>query len=124
MTREPGMLCLSSLLAAAAFVVGCEQAGEATIDSVAAAPASSSPPVVAAPTVDSTPAVNEVTRKSPTVKTGRKPVTAASTAPKSSAAPKTQSSTPAQREDSIIGYDRLIRRPIRTLPPASSTPRR
>jgi hypothetical protein len=105
-------------------LAGCSPAPQSDADTAVGGATPSSQPAVAgeADTASSTEAGGSGGYAGPSA---TKPVTRSKTATKSPATSKPQSTVPAARDDSIIGWDSVIRFPIRTLPRADSTlPRR
>lgn len=119
------VLRVAAALVASTLAVGCRPAAQSNADTVSAAAASSTLPSVVDKARDSASAadgpggggsVNPANAKKPTNRT--------TTASKSSGSSKAQSEVPAARDTTIIGWDSVIRFPLRTLPTATSTPTR
>ncbi|MEX2109356.1 MAG: hypothetical protein WD802_01960 [Gemmatimonadaceae bacterium] len=105
-------------------LAGCSPAPQSDADTAVAGPASSSQSTFAGEADTGSPvkAGGGGTSSAPSA---TEPVARSNTANKSPATSKPQTKVPAARDDSIIGYDSVIRFPIRTLPRADSTlPRR
>lgn len=112
-------LRVATLLIASSFSLACGSPAPSNSDTVSAT--SSTPPAVTVQPVDSATV--------PVVTGGSVAPNAPKAAPKRSTtvtkpAGTQQGGTTAKRPDSIIGYDSIIRMPIRRLPTASPTPTR
>jgi hypothetical protein len=100
-------------------VAGCSPAPQSDADTAIAGGASSSQPA-AASEADTANPPDKRDGGAAAAPSATKPVARSNTASKSPATSKPQSAVPVTR-DSIIGWDSVIRFPIRTLPRADST---
>lgn len=102
-----------------ALALGCQPGGASNADSVATASVSSTPPVMNAPP-DSV-AAKATTSVSPATSTDGKKAASRTTPAKSPGTPQTKAPV---LPDTILGWDSVIRGPIRTVPRPSATPTR
>lgn len=119
------MLRVSAALVASALAAGCRPAAQSTADTVSAASTSSTQPTVVDEARDSASGADgRGGGGSVTPPSEKKPTHRATARSSSSSNPKMQSKEPVGRDTTIIGYDSVIRFPLRTLPTATSTPKR
>jgi hypothetical protein len=100
-------------------LAGCSPASRSDADTAVAGAGPSSQPAAAGEADTASPTDKRAGGAS-AAPSATKPVTRANTASKSPATSKRQTAVPVTR-DSIIGWDSVIRFPIRTLPRADST---
>lgn len=122
---HPSSALVLTALVVSALVVGCRPAAQSNVDTMSAASSSSGQPNVVDGARDSASAADGPGGGgSVNPANAKKPTNRATTASKSSSSSKAQSEVPAARDTTIIGWDSVIRFPLRTLPTATSTPTR